>query len=286
MKLSVIIPAFNAARWLGQQLDALSEQRAAHPRPARVEIIVADNGSTDGTRSVVQQRTTPASGVRWVDAGARRGPAAARNLGAGAAQGERLAFVDADDVVGPGWLAAVLALSAGVELATGPAVSFLDPGPLPEVPSGPGRPFEHMGFLPYADGSNTVVVRSVFTALGGFPEEYRTGEDVVFSWRAQRAGMALTYVPNAIVFKRRPARASIIARKAYGYGRSDPEIYREFHPYGCRRSPTRVTVGVYLGLVARLPGFYRIGVRQRWAAQLGRRAGRLVGSASARLWFP
>lgn len=103
VKLSVIIPCLNAERTIGEQLAALAAQRWSE----RWEVIVADNGSTDGTLEVVRRFAGRLPELRVVDASQRRGSGYARNRGAAVARGEWLAFCDADDVVAPGWVAAM-----------------------------------------------------------------------------------------------------------------------------------------------------------------------------------
>ncbi len=85
--ISVVIPAYNAARYLGEALASVEAQR----RPAH-EIIVVDDGSTDDTRSIAA-----AHGARCIQTGGNRGPSRGRNLGVQAAVGDVVAFLDADD---------------------------------------------------------------------------------------------------------------------------------------------------------------------------------------------
>ncbi|HEY4573152.1 MAG TPA: glycosyltransferase family A protein, partial [Thermoanaerobaculia bacterium] len=103
MKLSVVIPCLNAAATLGVQLAALTRQSW----PGGWEVIVADNGSTDGSREIVESYRGRLPGLALVDASDRRGQAHARNLGAAAATGDALLFCDADDEVAPGWMEAL-----------------------------------------------------------------------------------------------------------------------------------------------------------------------------------
>ena len=103
MKLSVIIPCFNSAKFLGQQLKALAQQEWSEPW----EVILADNGSTDDSIAIARQYQHKFSHLRIVDASAIPGAAYARNVGAKVAKGELLAFCDADDEVAPGWVAAM-----------------------------------------------------------------------------------------------------------------------------------------------------------------------------------
>lgn len=91
MRVSVIIPAWNAERTLGQCLKALSEQTAPP-----LETIVVDDFSTDGTKGVAES-----FGVKVLCLARNTGPAIARNRGAEAASGDVLLFLDADVVVPP-----------------------------------------------------------------------------------------------------------------------------------------------------------------------------------------
>ena len=67
------------------------------------EVIVADNGSTDGTQDVLARFHGPLPGLRLIDPSARRGAVHARNVAVKEASGAGLAFCDADDEVGIGW---------------------------------------------------------------------------------------------------------------------------------------------------------------------------------------
>src|SRR5438477_2593360 len=84
--VSLIIPVFNGAEYLGQCLDAIL---ASNSRP--LEIIVVNDGSTDASSQIAFER-----GVTVFELPSRSGPAAARNYGALKAKGEVLFFIDAD----------------------------------------------------------------------------------------------------------------------------------------------------------------------------------------------
>jgi heptose III glucuronosyltransferase len=104
--VSVIVPAYNAAPYLGVCLEALLEQPAATRIP--IEIIVVDDGSTDATADVVLAVQQQHRNVRLIRQ-ANAGVSAARNAGLAAASGEFIAFADADDHVIPGMLANMVA---------------------------------------------------------------------------------------------------------------------------------------------------------------------------------
>ena len=148
--VTIVVPAREAERTLAEQLDAIAGQDYAGP----YELVIALNGGRDGTRAVAQAWVDEHGTGRVVDASARRGPAFARNVGAESGSGDFLAFCDADDVVSPGWLTALVAAAADADLVTGPVQAdrlndtfTRGANDIPE----PGRPFH--GFLPMAGGS-------------------------------------------------------------------------------------------------------------------------------------
>lgn len=103
MELSVIISAHNEERYLPAQLDALMAQ----DWDGEWEVIVVDNRSTDATAQIVADHAARDPRIRLVAAHERAGQSYGRNVGARAAEGTNLAFCDADDIVGAGWLAAI-----------------------------------------------------------------------------------------------------------------------------------------------------------------------------------
>jgi len=88
--VSTIIPAYNARRFIARALESALAQNVP-----RSEVLVVDDGSTDGTRDFVESYAS--RGVRLVCRDTRGGAAAARNTGLQAASGEYIAFLDADD---------------------------------------------------------------------------------------------------------------------------------------------------------------------------------------------
>ncbi|ULA63284.1 MAG: hypothetical protein LZF86_100285 [Nitrospira sp.] len=98
--ISVIVPVLNAARFLPQVIEALEAQDFPS---AEYEVLLIDNGSSDESVAVMKRYRK----VRLLQE-ARRGAYVARNRAAGEAQGDILAFTDADRVVDKGWLRAIL----------------------------------------------------------------------------------------------------------------------------------------------------------------------------------
>jgi O-antigen biosynthesis protein len=91
--VSVVTPCFNAAEFIGETLASV--QRQTHPH---IEHIVVDDGSTDGSAAIIGRS---ADRLTLLNSGGNRGAAAARNLGAARARGEFLMFLDADDLIDP-----------------------------------------------------------------------------------------------------------------------------------------------------------------------------------------
>lgn len=94
-RVSIIVPCFNAAKFVGQALDSARGQTCAE-----IEIIAVDDGSTDGTRAVLEAHAARDGRVRVI-AQPNRGESAARNAGLRHAAAEYICFLDADDVLLP-----------------------------------------------------------------------------------------------------------------------------------------------------------------------------------------
>src|SRR5437870_5123762 len=96
--VSIVIPTYNNSRLLAECLASL--QRLRYPAD-HLEIIVADNASTDGTSQLLRA-SFPS--VKWIDMGKNAGFAAACNRGAAEASGDYVAFLNDDAVAEPDWL--------------------------------------------------------------------------------------------------------------------------------------------------------------------------------------
>mgnify|MGYP003519398664 FL=1 len=101
--VSVVIPVFNGAPFVAKAVASVRSQ--GH---GAVEILVVDDGSTDGTQEVLK-RLEHSDGIRWFQR-SHGGPARSRNYGIAAAQGQFIALLDCDDIWLPGKLAAQLAI--------------------------------------------------------------------------------------------------------------------------------------------------------------------------------
>lgn len=204
MSLAVIIPARNAERVLPATLTALQSTEA--------EVIVVDNGSTDGTARVAEEH-----GARVVEEPKPSRPRA-RNTGARATRKGKLLFLDADCAPDPGWAEALGACLDEHALAGGPVV--VEPG---------GTTTSHFDALwrlkneetirtqGWTGSGNLGIRRALFEQLGGFDESFRhAGEDVDLCLRAGR----IAFCAQAVV-RHPPAatRDQLLARAfRHGYG--------------------------------------------------------------------
>ena len=176
--VSVIVPVWNGERFLAEALDSILAQEYEP-----LEVIVVDDGSTDGSAAIAQARD-----VRYY-VQPNRGPGAARNTGVAAAQGELLAFLDQDDVYLPGKLALqveTLAKRPEIGFVFTRIDVFLEPGV--ERPAWlPADWFvtPPVGYCP----STLMLRREAFAAVGEFDTDYTAFSDGDWFVRARRAGV-------------------------------------------------------------------------------------------------
>ncbi len=232
----MVIPARNEAARLPRQLAALLDQSY----DGRWEIIVVDNGSTDGTVEVVERYAEADSRLRSVHE-PRPGLCHARNAGVLAARSDAVAICDADDLVADGWVGAMGNALREHHLVTGrQELDLLNPGWLAgsrgrRLSEGP--PSFHGAFT-FPAGNNLGVRKSLVERIGGFDQGYIGAEDVEFGFRAAAAGVATAFVPDAVVHYayRRSPRA--LFRQGFSYGRHRPAIARRLASQG--RRPSRI----------------------------------------------
>jgi GT2 family glycosyltransferase len=201
---------WNGRRWLD---GCLSSVLALDPPPE--EVILADNGSTDGSVEYVRQRYPD---VTIVALERNFGFAGGNNAGARRASGKYLAFLNNDATVEQDWLAKLVGVAehdARVGLVTSRIVFMDQPGTIDSAGDGylrcggafkrehggasgtpSPRPLEVFG----ACGAAFLIRRELFDRLGGFDEHFfMVYEDVDLSYRARLAGARCVYVPDATV---------------------------------------------------------------------------------------
>ncbi len=195
--LTVIIPVRDGRAYLGDALRSAGEQ--GFPQ---VELLVVDDGSTDGSAEIV---AGVAPGARLFRHAAPRGPAAARNTALREARGELIAFLDADDVWVPG---ALLRLSR--HFHDRPDVQFvLGATELVRMPE-PGAPAAEPVVLSPARVSfflpATLFRSAVFERVGLLDETLTFGEDSDWFLRAREGGIPFLTTEEKVLLYRRHER--------------------------------------------------------------------------------
>ncbi|CAN5650114.1 hypothetical protein BH10ACT1_BH10ACT1_07770 [soil metagenome] len=269
--LSVVIAVLDGGPLLSTQLEGL----VAQVGPTPFEVIICDNGSSDD--SVDRARGfDDRLDLHVLDASARRGQTFARNAGAARARGSFLVFLDQDDLVDPGYLAALTtALDAHDFVAARMETEFLNPASgsqvrsLTQVSTLPTDP------VPWGYGCTLGILRSQFEALGGFDTNlYVAAEDIDLCIRAAAAGIELVYVPEAILHYRFPTAHRALFRQGRRYGIGHAAVARKHRLPAPRARPwSRELAGATkLFVLARQPG-----QRGRASFVLGRKFGQVEG---------
>jgi mycofactocin system glycosyltransferase len=255
--VSIVIPVLDRAEELERCLDSIS--RIDYPQE-KLQVIVVDDGSRDDSAAVARRlgATVVASG------GVRRGPAAARNVGAAAARGELLAFIDSDCTASSGWLAELVPLFRDEKsAAVGGAVEGMCSAcavdryeaVMSSLSLGSRERFGNAGddtfYLP---SCNLLVRRTVFLAVDGFDESMHVGEDVDLTWRLRDAGWTIAYLPAGnIMHEHRSTLRSFMSRR-FDYGTSEGML-QKLHPRRRKKFVLPPLLGAVLALALMSPFF-------------------------------
>ncbi len=208
--VSILTPAYNSAAFIAETIESVLQQTWSD-----FELLIIDDGSTDGTMDVVQSAARGDSRVKTFGS-AHGGPAVARNEGLKHARGQFFALLDSDDVWDPRYLSEQLSLLRWypeVSIVSANVVNrggALDGTPFWPITSGthelaPDEPIER---------ENAVCVfamfrRAVVERIGGFDAAYTGNEDYEFWLRAMNAGFRVLQ-NRALLgrYRRRPGSVS------------------------------------------------------------------------------
>jgi glycosyltransferase involved in cell wall biosynthesis len=213
--ISVVVPCYNAERWITATLRSVLAQDGPP-----LDIVVVDDGSVDNSAALVQQQFPQVRLLRQPN----RGVAAARNLGIEHSRGEWVAFIDADDIWLPGKLRAqcdALAAQPETQLScTAWQVWDSDePEPMPQLLAtlaeaaadtqrwaGPSGWIYPQLLLSSQVWTSTVLARRELLAqLGGFDTSLRIGEDLDLWLRASRTTPILRVAQPLALYRMHPA---------------------------------------------------------------------------------
>jgi glycosyltransferase involved in cell wall biosynthesis len=192
--ISCIVPVFNGEQYLRESLDSILAQSY---RP--IEIIVVDDGSTDGTREVA---TSYGDQVRYLWQ-PNAGPPRARNFGLRLAQGEFVAFLDADDLWQPDKLSLQMArFRERPELDL--CVTYCQVFWIPELAEEEGRFRGHRLSQPLPGYvTQTLLARhALFDRVGDFDTSRLVGDPADWFLRAAEQGAVMELLPDVLVYRR------------------------------------------------------------------------------------
>lgn len=220
-RVTAVLLAYGEEPWLAQAVRAVLDSAGVD-----VDVVLVDNGATGD--AVDQARQPPR--VKVLDPGGNTGYAGGCRIGAAAATGEYLAFVNSDALVAPDALARITAVAA--EPGVGAAMGSIRLADRPELINTAGNPLHFAGLswaggngepasgygrrrsVPSVSGCCFVMRRELWQRLGGFAEEYFAyHEDTELSLRLWQQGRSVEYVPDAVVLHH------------YEFSRNDRKFY-------------------------------------------------------------
>lgn len=229
--VSVIIPVRNREKMIAECLRSL--EGLDYP-PDRLEIIVADDASTDNTPEIVS-----GFDVKLISLSARKQASFCRNTAAGEASGDILAFIDSDCLADPLWLkelmpafrdSAVGAVGGIVEAPLG--LQGFDRYERVRSPLKVSSWYRRSGRddrLFYLPSCSLLVRRDLFMQVGGFRKDLHVGEDVDLCWRLQDHGSEVEYRPAGKIYHKHRNRLRPFCARRFQYGTSEPML-QDLHP--------------------------------------------------------
>jgi O-antigen biosynthesis protein len=214
--LSVVVCAYNEERYLGDCLESV--QHLDYPN---LDVVICDDGSTDRTLEIASRYPFRILALE------HKGLSAARNAGLEVAQGDLIAYLDADAACDPDWpYHLALSFEGGVDATGGPNLPVPNAGFAERVvahsPGGPMQVLITDDRAEHVVGANMAFRRTTLRDLGGFDVAYTSaGDDVDICWRLLDAGHEIGFAHAAQVWHHRRDSLGRYLRQQRGYGRSE-----------------------------------------------------------------
>lgn len=227
MKISVIVPAYNAEKYIGQCIKALLNQAYRHED---YEVIVVDDGSIDKTVDII--KTHP---VRYIYQ-KNHGPATARNNGVKEAKGDIILFTDSDCIATPNWIEEMVRSFKSLDIAAVKGAYLTNQkeviARLAQVEF--EERFEMLKKAESIDMVDTYSAgfrRDIFLQMGGFDTSFpvANNEDTDLSYRMSKEGFKMVFNPDAIVYHlKHPDSIKKYARLKFWRGYWRMVVYKKF----------------------------------------------------------
>ncbi len=225
--ISVIIPTYNRLSMLRQTIESLMQQ--TYPAD-HYELIVVDDGSTDGTFAYLEE-LTEGQRLRAIHQ-TNSGPAAARNTGVQAAKYEWLAFTDDDCCVNPDWLTSLARFLTPQCAVGGPIIPAGSSHWLHRffLASGCTHPQQPDGAVKTLFSCNMALHRRDLSAVGGFDATFvhAGGEDLDLSYRLLAQGITLTCVSGAFLYHEYPTHWLAFTRHFWSHGQGMGVVFSKW----------------------------------------------------------
>lgn len=190
--VSVIVPVYNSSAFILETIDTIYAQDY---RP--LEIIIVDDGSTDDSAKLIQRFPD----IKYIYQN-NQGPGAAKNTGIRAAQGEYLAFLDADDLWKPDKISRQIDnFLQNIQFEYSITHMHISLKPGMQKPAWLKSEFLHQNLPAYLP-SSLMVKRELFQRIGLFDETLKTSEDVDWFFRAKDSGAAMAILPDVLLERR------------------------------------------------------------------------------------
>ncbi|MCP4583343.1 MAG: glycosyltransferase [candidate division Zixibacteria bacterium] len=234
IETSIIIPVRNQKKSLLAAMFALKRQIK---KPRTFELVICDDGSTDGTDQAIRKLKYPLF-FKYFRNDPPLGRSANRNSGFDRSAGEHLIFFDGDMVPVDGYITAMLAdiKSDTVKLGSAQAPPDEKQGRLERYLYSRGR-YDHMGedvSLPgrLFTSNNFLISRENFKKVGGFDIEFKGwgGEDIDFGLKLEDLGVKLKNVPEAITYHYHERAIKTLADDFYNFGEKSFAYLIKKHP--------------------------------------------------------
>jgi len=235
MKLSVIVATYNRKHELEELFASFSQQTLS---PEQFEVIIVDDGSTDGTDQFIQElKSTLPFSIQY-HYQENKGPGTARTLGMQEATGDVFIFIDSDCIAPPHYLQTIKgtfekteidafggpdksaeAFSAWDKAVNYTMTSFMTTGGLR---GSSGKKLARY----YPRSFNMGLRREVFEKIGGFGSIYHYGEDIEFSHRILESGATVEYLDDAYVYHKRRSTPAAFVKQIYKMGKARVQLAR------------------------------------------------------------